>query len=390
MALFNYASKEITLKVVYYGPGLCGKTTNLQKLHETMTPDKKSKLLSLSTESDRTLFFDFMPVSLGKIRDFNIKFQLYTVPGQVRYNATRKLVLKGADAIVFVADSQTAMKDQNIESLVNMKENLVANNIKPDEIPVVLQYNKRDLANILSVEELDQDLNPNNDQTTEAAAIDGTGVEDTFKLVTTRLLRYISKKHNVQIENVEEPPAPKPAKAPVQAKKPVAAKPAQKTPGRVSEAEIEESILKTSMPEQPAKKDAAMDWSDLIERPEEAPAPPEGKPKEEGIDWGALAEESVEAVSSKPTEEATDWGDLLERPEETVTAEKAPLSESAAPDLDPSSLEILDTLTAEKPSAAKAKKELPGSQDIQSQLLNELKEIKRLQKEILNKLNSLA
>ncbi len=204
MALFNYASKEITLKVVYYGPGLSGKTTNLQRLHATMSPERKGKLLSLSTEADRTLFFDFLPVALGKIKDFTIRFQLYTVPGQVRYNATRKLVLKGADAVVFVADSQTAMREQNIESFRNMRENLVSNNINPDEIPVVLQYNKRDLKNILSPEELNSDLNAAGYPVVNGAAINGTGVDETFKLVTKLLLKYISKKHNVTIDSSDE------------------------------------------------------------------------------------------------------------------------------------------------------------------------------------------
>ncbi len=204
MALFNYASKEITLKVVYYGPGLSGKTTNLQRLHATMSPERKGKLLSLSTEADRTLFFDFLPVALGKIKDFTIRFQLYTVPGQVRYNATRKLVLKGADAVVFVADSQTAMREQNVESFRNMRENLVSNNINPDEIPVVLQYNKRDLKNILSSEELNSDLNAPGYPVVNGAAINGTGVDETFKLITKLLLTYISKKHNVTIDSAGE------------------------------------------------------------------------------------------------------------------------------------------------------------------------------------------
>jgi small GTP-binding protein len=205
MALFNYASKEITLKVVYYGPGLSGKTTNLKYMHETMSPDRKGKLLSLSTEADRTLFFDFMPIALGKIKDFNIRFQLYTVPGQVRYNATRKLVLKGADAIVFVADSQQAMKAQNIESLENMRENLIANSINPDDIPVLIQFNKQDLNNILSDEELNADLNPEGRHpTSKSAAVDGTGVMEAFKLITNMLLKHISRKHNIQIEAPEE------------------------------------------------------------------------------------------------------------------------------------------------------------------------------------------
>jgi signal recognition particle receptor subunit beta len=182
MSLFNYTTKEITVKVVYYGPGLSGKTTNLQYLHHTINSGRKGKLVSLPTESDRTLFFDLLPVNLGKVRDFSLRFQLYTVPGQVRYNATRKLVLKGADAVIFVADSQREMREQNIESFKNMRENLSANNINPDEIPLILQYNKRDLPDILSIQELNKDLNENGKyKHIEAIAIDGTGVEDTFQ-----------------------------------------------------------------------------------------------------------------------------------------------------------------------------------------------------------------
>jgi len=204
MALFNYATKEITLKIVYYGPGLSGKTTNLQHLHAVLNPETKGKLLSLATESDRTLFFDFLPIELGKIRDFSIRFQLYTVPGQVRYNATRKVVLKGADGVVFVADSQKEMKDQNIESFENMRENLVSNNIDPDTIPIILQYNKRDLKNILTIEELNQDLNMSaNHEVIEAAAISGTGVEEAFKRITKHVLKDISRKHKIEIQPVE-------------------------------------------------------------------------------------------------------------------------------------------------------------------------------------------
>lgn len=204
MALFNYATKEITLKIVYYGPGLSGKTTNLQYLHSILNPENKGRLLSLSTEADRTLFFDFLPVELGKIRDFSIRFQLYTVPGQVRYNATRKVVLKGADAVVFVADSQRDMREQNIESFENMRENLLSNNINPDEVPIVLQYNKRDLGNIASVEELNADLNINQYHLVESSAISGAGVEDSFRLITRLLLKHISKKHQIEIQPAKE------------------------------------------------------------------------------------------------------------------------------------------------------------------------------------------
>ncbi len=207
MALFNYATKEITLKIVYYGPGLSGKTTNLQHLHAVLNPDTKGKLLSLSTEADRTLFFDFLPVELGKIRDFSIRFQLYTVPGQVRYNATRKVVLKGADAVVFVADSQNEMREQNVESFANMRENLLSNNINPDELPVVLQYNKRDLRNIATVEELNRDINAKDYPVVLSSAVDGTGVQETFKIITRSLIRDISRKHKIDIQPAEERPA---------------------------------------------------------------------------------------------------------------------------------------------------------------------------------------
>ena len=200
MALFNYATKEITIKIVYYGPGLSGKTTNLQYLHSKFDPLKRGKLLSLATEADRTLFFDFLPVEIGKISDFSIRFQLYTVPGQVRYNATRKLVLKGADAVVFVADSQRAMREQNLDSLKNMGENLIANNINPDDIPVLLQYNKRDLSDILSIDELNRDLNGEGRYDyRESVAVKGTGVEDSFQHITRLVIRNITQKHKVKI-----------------------------------------------------------------------------------------------------------------------------------------------------------------------------------------------
>ncbi len=197
MSLFNYASKELTLKVVYYGPGLSGKTTNIQYLHRTIHPEKRGKLLSLATETDRTLFFDFLPVDLGKINDFNVRFQLYTVPGQIRYNSTRRLVLRGADAVVFVADSQQEMRQYNKESLESMIENLKANGIDPGSIPVVLQYNKRDLSNIMTAGELDADLNLKNYPVFLAAAVNGEGVDETFKGIIKILMRDLVEKQKL-------------------------------------------------------------------------------------------------------------------------------------------------------------------------------------------------
>ncbi len=216
MALFNYNAKEITLKIVYYGPGFSGKTTNLQHLHSFLPTNSRGKLISLATEADRTLFFDFLPVDIGKIKDFNIRFQLYTVPGQVRYNATRRLVLKGADAVVFVADSQKEMKEQNIESLSNMRENLTVNNIDPDDIPVVFQYNKRDIQNIMTADELNDVLNNERAPFFEAVASEGKGVQETYKEVTTFLIKHIAEKHKVDIEAPAEilSSAPEPSAEP--------------------------------------------------------------------------------------------------------------------------------------------------------------------------------
>jgi signal recognition particle receptor subunit beta len=195
MVLFNYSTKELTAKVVYYGAGLCGKTTNLQWIHEKLPIKSKGKMLSLATETDRTLFFDFLPIELGSIRGMKTRIQLYTVPGQVFYNATRRMVLKGADCVVFVCDSQEAMVEPNLESFENLRQNLEANEISADEIPMVLQYNKRDLPNALPIEILNERLNPRGLQFFEAIAVKGTGVEDTLKAATGLVFRSLANKY---------------------------------------------------------------------------------------------------------------------------------------------------------------------------------------------------
>ncbi len=193
MALINYASREINCKIVYYGPGLGGKTTNIKYIYTKLNPDIKGKLISLATELDRTLFFDFLPVDLGTIKGFKTRFHLYTVPGQVFYNASRKLILKGVDGIVFVADSQIERFDENIESFQNMEDNLKTYNISMERIPIVIQYNKRDLPNITSVEELQKVLNPQLKYPYfEAVAVQGIGVFETLKEVCKKVLLTLS------------------------------------------------------------------------------------------------------------------------------------------------------------------------------------------------------
>lgn len=194
MSFINYASREINCKIVYYGPGLGGKTTNLQYIYEKTNPQAKGQLISLATETDRTLFFDFLPLDLGTVRGFRTRFHLYTVPGQVFYDASRKLILKGADGVVFVADSQEARMDANLESLENLKVNLQENGFDLATIPYVLQFNKRDLPNIVPYEEMYRLLNVKGEPTFEAVAPRGQGVFETLKAVAKLVLQELSKK----------------------------------------------------------------------------------------------------------------------------------------------------------------------------------------------------
>jgi len=191
VSLINYSSREINCKIVYYGPGLCGKTTNLQHIYSRVPQDTRRKMISLATEMDRTLFFDFLPLELGQIRGFRTRFHLYTVPGQVYYNASRKLILKGVDGLVFVADSQIDRFEANIESLVNMHDNLAEHGLSSEKVPLVIQYNKRDLPRVVSVPDLEKELNPKGVPFYEAVALRGTGVFDTLKLTCKLVLKTL-------------------------------------------------------------------------------------------------------------------------------------------------------------------------------------------------------
>ncbi|MBK8261460.1 MAG: GTPase domain-containing protein [Nannocystis sp.] len=193
MSFINYSSREINCKLVYYGPGLCGKTTNLQYIYNKTRPEAKGKMISLATETERTLFFDFLPLSLGEIRGFKTRFHLYTVPGQVFYDASRKLILKGVDGVCFVADSQVARYDANIESLDNLRVNLQEQGYELDKLPYVVQYNKRDMPEVSSVEELRRELNPTGVPDFEGVALTGVGVFDTLKALARQVLAELRK-----------------------------------------------------------------------------------------------------------------------------------------------------------------------------------------------------
>jgi small GTP-binding protein len=195
MSLVNFTTREISCKIVYYGPGRSGKTTNLQYIFSRVPEDRKGKMVSLATQTDRTLFFDFLPIELGTISGFNTRFQLYTVPGQVYYNATRKLVLQGADGVVFVADSQARQLDENIESLQNLQANILEQGFDVRALPLVLQYNKQDLPQdlVLTPAELDDALNFRGAPSVPADALTGKGVFETLKAISGLVLRKLSQ-----------------------------------------------------------------------------------------------------------------------------------------------------------------------------------------------------
>jgi mutual gliding-motility protein MglA len=193
VSFINYMAREINCKIVYYGPGLCGKTTNLQYIYKRTNPEAKGKMISLATETERTLFFDFLPLSLGEIRGFKTRFHLYTVPGQVFYDASRKLILKGVDGVIFVADSQLERLEANQESLDNLRTNLAEHGYSLEKMPYVIQYNKRDLPNALPTEELRQLLNPIGVLDFEASARTGQGVFETLKAVSKLVLTELKR-----------------------------------------------------------------------------------------------------------------------------------------------------------------------------------------------------
>jgi signal recognition particle receptor subunit beta len=227
MALVNHTTREINAKIVYYGPGLSGKTTNIHFIYHRISPSQRGKLISLATETDRTLFFDFLPIELGTIKGYRVRFHLYTVPGQVFYNATRKLVLKGADGVIFVADSQRFMLNANLESLANLTENFSDMGIELSDFPVVIQYNKRDLPDVMTTDELNAELNPRNIPCYETVAMNGDGVLKTFAAISKLVLLDMQKnpdRHNFSVGDIatkaDEQPGELPAAPPVRFQEP--------------------------------------------------------------------------------------------------------------------------------------------------------------------------
>ncbi len=341
MVFFNYSTMQMVVKIVYYGPGLCGKTTNLEYIYSKTSPKSRGEMVSLETETDRTLFFDLLPIEVGVIGGFKTRFQLYTVPGQVFYNSTRKLVLKGVDGIVFVADSQRPMLEANIESFKNLEENLADLGINIDDVPIVLQYNKRDLKNICSVEELNEALNKKGYPYVESIAITGKGVFETLKLISKYTLLSVRKKLNLSEVKKEVSPktvsTPEPVSVPVDVEK----KKEQEIKDNkedlyISEDEVEVEDVEVNEPAQadiPSKEVSPSDVREsVVEEVEKEEVKEEVVEEQTVVEEVPKVEEPVAKVESKP------------KPEELITVnfdtspapktEKKPKKKKAIDDLD--------------------------------------------------------
>jgi signal recognition particle receptor subunit beta len=268
MVQFNFSERTIKVKVVYYGPAQSGKTTNLEQIHRITDPDGTNRLISLNTAQDRTLFFDLLPFSLGTVSGYDLKIQLYTVPGQVQYNATRRVVLAGADAVVFVADSRRAVQKENVAAFENMKVNLLANRLVPEKIPLVLQYNKRDLPELVSESDLDKALNPWQRPSFLAVATDGKGVMETFIAVVVETIGTIASKYNLKEKGLDPAHVPELVKASFAAIQQQAAQAQQQAPAAASPRRlvVSQAAEPTTVPTTPTTGEGGLVAEDLLHR----------------------------------------------------------------------------------------------------------------------------
>ncbi len=377
MVLFNYSTKEITAKIVYYGPGLCGKTTNLQFIYDDLPETiNKGKMLSLATKTDRTLFFDFLPLDLGTIRGMRTRLQLYTVPGQVFYNTTRKLVLKGADGIIFVADSQKSMLEANIESFRNLEQNLQEYGVKLDEIPLVVQFNKRDLPEVASIEDLNAAVNRHNVPIYEAVATTGIGVHETLKACTRLVLNSLKSRYaedrprraavataamGSTTARVETPPAPEASATGTAASPPVretveaslagaaVEPPAPAIPVQHAEPDLVPLNEDLEVGDDPMGENLQLEslepGADLDLEPAEEPEAPQAADRRDGATVPLAQEEAFEAIRrisrEEEDEQAEEPADAAPVRDEAPThAAEVPEAEDAAAEEDPI-LEVL-------------------------------------------------
>lgn len=377
MVLFNHATREMTAKIVYYGPGLCGKTTNLMVIFDKLDPKSKGKMLSLATKTDRTLFFDLLPVDIGKVGPFNLKIQLYTVPGQVFYNETRKLVLKGADSVVFVADSQPAMVDANRESFANLLENLEENQIDPNDTPIVIQYNKRDLPHAMPVDKLQEALGFEGYPYSEASALKGDGVMETFKLISKITAKHLFSRLK---GGKSEPVKKSGAMAAVSAAPPKAtAANVKARPAPAPEPEPEPEPVASAMLDAEPLAEAPNPFADSVPFPDEAPVE---------ADYDAAEEVSLEQLLAEGrSRPATIGGNvavpIVDEVEElgadqlVAVADESPVAVAVMDEEPASQVVYADTRVAElEAQVASLQQKLGIKQTALEQILRELDELR--------------
>ncbi len=380
MVFFNYSTMQMAAKVVYYGPGLCGKTTNLQWIFEHTSTESRGEMVSLATETDRTLFFDLLPIDVGSIAGFSTRIQLYTVPGQVFYNTTRKLVLKGVDGVVFVADSQRPMLQANVESFQNLEENLAEMGLSLDNIPVVLQYNKRDLPAICSFEELDQALNRQSWPAIEASALNGQGVFETLKMISKATLLALKKrltKSRPESAGTAKRPIPPVTRPPLQARPapgrrppPAAVKPA---PAAVARPPAQASgpgafDLDAALENIGPSPGDDMDLEPpALETAAQTPAPEVERAAEGAGEIGQPAEGATESDEAPAVEEAAS---MVEEAS-PVVEEASPVAEEPVPVVD--SAPVAAAPPARTPARRRKKRQRAGGFDA----LEELEKLRR-------------